>query len=146
MAMLRPAARLLLGAFLIYAGMGHLTFARAEFQAQVPSWMPLDPDLVVLASGVVEIVLGLLLAVAPRAWRPAVGWVTAVFFVLVFPGNVAQWWEGRDGFGLDTDEARFIRLLLQPVLIVWALWCTGAWAERRRRRASVHRHSGGESG
>lgn len=138
MAVFRLLARLLLAAFLIFAGTGHLTFARAEFQAQVPTWMPLDADLVVVVSGVIEIMLGTLLAAAPRTWRPTVGWVTAAFFVLVFPGNIAQWWEGRDGFGLDTDEARFIRLFFQPLLIVWALWCTGAWAARRRRRVSAH--------
>ena len=129
----RTAVRVLLGAFLLLAGVGHLTFARAEFQAQVPPWLPLDPDLVVVASGIVELALGLALLVAPRRVRPLVGIVVAAFFVAVFPGNVAQWAEGRDGFGLDTDAARAIRLLFQPLLVVAALWSTDGWAAIRRR-------------
>lgn len=128
---LRTLARRLLGAFLVFTGTGHLTFARAEFQAQVPSWIPLDADLVVLVSGVVELVLGLALLVAPRRWQPRVGWVVAAFFVAIFPGNLAQWAEGRAAFGLDSDAARAVRLLFQPVLVAWALWSTGAWREWR---------------
>ncbi|WP_306232347.1 DoxX family protein [Agrococcus beijingensis] len=122
----RTVVRLLLGAFLLFAGTGHLTFARTEFQAQVPAFLPFDPDVTVVASGVVEIVLGLalLLARRRRAW---VGLATAAFFIAVFPGNVAQWLEARDGFGLDSDAARFGRLFFQPVLVVAALWATGAW-------------------
>ena len=88
-----------------------------------------------LVSGLVEILLGLALVAAPRGWRPLVGWLTAGFLVAIFPGNVAQWVEGRDAFGLDTDAARFIRLFFQPVLIAWALWSTGAWRAWRERRA-----------
>lgn len=109
------------------AGTGHLTTLREEFQAQVPSWMPLDPDLVVVASGVVEIALGAALILAPRSLRPIVGTATAAFFILIFPGNIAQYVEGTDGFGLDTDRARLIRLFFQPLLVLWALWSTGAW-------------------
>ena len=131
---MRGALRVVLAAFLMFAGAGHLSFARETFQAQVPPWVPLDADLVVVASGVVEIVLGLALLVAPRVWRPRVGWVVAAFFVAVFPGNVAQWAEHRSAFGLDTDRARAVRLLFQPVLVLWALWCTGAWPRPRARR------------
>lgn len=134
---MRTLARIALGLFLILAGTGHLTFGREEFRAQVPSWVPLDVDLVVLASGVVEIALGLALVAAPLGWRPMVGWVTAAFFVAIFPGNVAQWVEGRDAFGLDTDTSRFVRLFFQPVLIAWALWSTGAWRAWRERRAAA---------
>ena len=131
---MRTTARIVLGLFLLFAGTAHLTFGREEFRAQVPTWLPVDVDLVVLASGAVEIALGLALVTAPRVWRPLLGWVTAAFFVAIFPGNVAQWVEGRDAFGLDTDAARLIRLFFQPVLIVWALWSTSAsraWRERR---------------
>jgi uncharacterized membrane protein len=128
-----PVARWLLGAFLIVAGTGHLTFARAQFQAQVPPWLPGDADLVVLGSGVVEIALGVALFGARRR-RALVGWVAAAFFVGVFPGNIAQWVERRDAFGLTSDTARAARLLLQPLLVVWALWSTGAWLAWRSRR------------
>lgn len=119
-------ARWALGAALAFAGVGHLTYGREEFRAQVPPWLPVDADLVVLGSGVVEIGLGLALLVLGR-WRVAVGWATALFFLAIFPGNIAQFTEGRDGFGLDTDLARGIRLLFQPVLVAWALWSTGTW-------------------
>lgn len=131
---MRALARILLGTFLLFAGTGHLTFGREEFRAQVPPWLPLDPDLVVLLSGAVEISLGLALILAPLRYRPLVGWVVAAFFVAIFPGNIAQWLEGRDAFGLDTDTARFIRLFFQPVLVAWALWSTGAWRALRERR------------
>ncbi len=134
---MRTLARIGLGLLFLFAGVSHLTFGREEFRAQVPPWIPLDVDLVVLASGVVEIALGLALVAAPLAWRPLVGWVAAAFFVAIFPGNIAQWVEGREAFGLDTDAARFARLFFQPVLIAWALWSTGAWRAWRRRRADA---------
>lgn len=124
-----------LGAVLAFAGAGHLSFARREFQAQVPAWMPLDADLVVLISGVVEICLGLaLLSVWRQPARGIVGAVTAAFFVAVFPGNVAQFTEQKDGFGLDTDGERAVRLLFQPLLVVWALAATGAIGALRSLR------------
>ncbi len=126
----RTIARLVLGAFLLFAGTAHLTVARAEFAAQVPSWLPLDSDVVVVVSGVVELLLGAALVVLGRH-RVPVGWVVAVFFVAIFPGNIAQYVDGVSAFGLDTDGARLIRLFLQPVLVVWALWSTGAWRDRR---------------
>ncbi len=116
----------LLGGALIVAGIGHLTSQRAEFQAQVPGWFPVDEDLVVIVSGLVEIALGVALVALPRH-RVIVGTIVAAFFVLVFPGNVAQWSEGVDAFGLDTDAKRFARLFFQPVLVIWALGATGAW-------------------
>jgi uncharacterized membrane protein len=127
----RTAGRVLLGLALAGAGVTHLTVARDEFQAQVPEFVPLDPDTTVLASGVVEIALGSALVLARRR-RTAVGWVAAAFFVAVFPGNVAQWVHHRDGFGLDTDGKRFARLFFQPVLVAAALWSTGAWRAWRK--------------
>ena len=122
----QKVGRIVLGSFMIFAGVGHLTFARREFQAQVPTWIPVPPDVTVLASGAVEIGLGLAMIVATRR-RAAVGWLLAAFFVAVFPGNIAQWIHQRDAFGLNSDRARLVRLFFQPVLIAWALWSTGAW-------------------
>jgi uncharacterized membrane protein len=129
----RTIARVVLGAFLLFAGVGHLTTQREAFQAQVPTWVPLDPDFVVVASGIVEIALGVALIALPR-YRVPIGWIVAAFFVAVFPGNVSQYVTGTDAFGLDTDRARLIRLFFQPVLIAWALWSTGAWAAWRASR------------
>ena len=126
----RTALRLLLGAALLLAGTGHLTFQRQEFQAQVPTWLPPDADFVVLASGVVELLLGFALLFLGR-WRVVVGLTVAAFFIAVFPGNVSQYVTGRSAFGLDTDRARFVRLFFQPVLVAWALFSTGAWAAWR---------------
>ena len=134
--MITTLARLALGVFLLIAGTGHF-LAREEFTAQVPPWMP-APDAVVYVSGVVEIVLGIALIVSRRR-APVVGWIVAIFFIVIFPGNIWQYVEGRDAFGLDSDAARAIRLLFQPVLVVWALWCTDAWtwarAQLRARNA-----------
>lgn len=133
----RTLGRLLLGGALGFAGVSHLTAARQEFQAQVPAWLPLDPDLVVVTSGVVEIGLGAALVLAPRRLRPAVGWAAAAFFVAIFPGNLAQWSSRTDAFGLNSDGARFARLFFQPVLVAWALWATGAWRAWRRPAGSA---------
>lgn len=129
----RTVVRVILGLLLVTAGIGHLTVARVEFLAQVPSFLPLDPDFVVVASGIVEIALGAALVLLPR-WRVVVGLVVALFFIAIFPGNIAQWIEARDGFGLDTDAARFGRLFFQPLLVLVALWCTAAWRDRPWRR------------
>lgn len=125
--------RLLLGMTLIIAGLAHLTWAREAFLAQVPAWLPLDSDLVVVLSGLVELALGTALIILPQH-RVALGWVVAAFFVAIFPGNIAQYQTGRDAFGLNTDQARLIRLFFQPVLVAWALWATGAWQVWRERR------------
>ena len=125
----QTVARWALGATLALAGTAHLTFARREFQAQVPPWVPMDPDTVVLASGVVEIALGAGTLALPRQ-RVRMGLVLAAFFVAVLPGNIAQYTQHRDAFGLDTDAKRFVRLLIQPLLVAWALWSTGAWPRR----------------
>lgn len=119
--------RILLALFMIYAGFSHLTFNRVEFQAQVPDWVPMSKDLVVILSGVVEMVLGLALLFWKNQ-RTRIGWALAIFFILIFPGNLAQYLDGKDAFGaLDSDRARLIRLFFQPVLIAWVLWSSGAW-------------------
>ena len=133
MEIVRKGFQVLLGAALMYAGITHLTTNRTEFQAQVPTWVPLSADFVVLASGVVEILLGLALASLGR-YSVQVGWVTAAFFVAIFPGNISQYVNGIDAFGLDTDQARLTRLFFQPLLVVWALWSTGAWRSRRSKK------------
>ena len=126
-------ARTTLGFALTYAGITHLTTSRLEFQAQVPNWVPFSADFVVLASGVVEIVLGLALVFLVK-YQVQVGWVVAAFFVAIFPGNISQYVNGIDAFGLDSDRARLVRLFFQPLLVAWALWATGAFRAVRRAR------------
>ncbi|PQB06981.1 hypothetical protein BST83_07310 [Polaribacter filamentus] len=126
--------RILLALFMVFAGISHLTFNRIDFQAQVPDWVPLSKDLVVILSGVVEIALGLILLFWKKQ-RVTIGWALAIFFILVFPGNVAQYLDGKDAFGaLNSDTARLIRLLFQPVLIAWALSSSGAWRSWRNSK------------
>jgi uncharacterized membrane protein len=124
MHLIRKVTQILLGATLIYTGTLHLTSSRQEFQAQVPPWAPFTPDFIVLASGVVEIALGL--ALVSLQHRKAVGIATAAFFIAIFPGNISQFVNGIDAFGLNDDRARAIRLLFQPLLVLWALWSTTA--------------------
>lgn len=117
-------ARLALGAMLVFAGTSHLTFARREFRAQVPPWVPMDTDDVVLLSGAAEIALGAALAGFPKE-RRRVGGLAAAFFTAIFPGNVSQYRNRVDGFGLDTDAKRAARLAGQPLLVAWALYAGG---------------------
>ena len=129
MAQIKIVFQLLLGAFLTSAGYSHLGSNRQEFQAQVPTWLPLDPDFVVITSGVVEISLGLSLIITLlifKRYRRVVGLITALFFVAIFAGNINQYINQIDAFGLDTDQKRLIRLFFQPILVIWALWCSGA--------------------
>lgn len=121
--MIKNLIRIGLGAFMLLAGIGHITYARETFQAQVPDWIPLSKDFVVLASGVVEILFGLAMIFFTKQ-KQYVGLDLAIFFVLVFPGNIAQYTEQRDGLGLDTDSKRLLRLFFQPVLIFFALYST----------------------
>lgn len=122
----RTAARWLLFVLLAAAGVSHLTWGRRGYRIVVPDWSTrltgLSKDAIVVGSGVVELMLAGGVAALPR--QRSVGWLVAAFFVAVFPGNVHQWRTGRAAPMLRTDRARFVRLLLQPVLVVWALWAT----------------------
>jgi len=118
---IKKAARILLGANLIFAGVSHLTFARKDFRAQVPDWVPLKIDDTVVYSGIAEILLGSALVFTSEKHADTVGKIAASFFTAVFPGNVSQFVNKRSAFGLDTDNKRFVRLLFQPVLVYWAL-------------------------
>ena len=124
--------QMVLGCALAYAGIGHLTSNRQEFQAQVPTLLNDYADFVVLASGVVEIALGVGL-IALWKYRVQIGWIVAAFFVAIFWGNISQYINGVDAFGLNSDSARLIRLFFQPLLVMWALGSTGAWRAWRSR-------------
>jgi uncharacterized membrane protein len=127
MVLLKILAQIALGAFLLSAGISHLDSNRTEFLAQVPTWLPLDADFVVIASGLVEIALGISLIASTfifTKYRKWVGLSVAIFFILIFPGNINQYVNQIDAFGLDTDTKRLIRLFFQPPLVIWALWST----------------------
>lgn len=120
----KSISRIALGTFLITAGIGHLTFARKEFQAQVPEWVPLKKDDTVVYSGIAEILLGTATIITPKKYRNTMGKVVAGFFAAVLPGNIAQYKNRRDSFGLNTDNQRLARLFMQVPLIAWALKST----------------------
>ncbi len=120
--------RILLGLTMIYAGVGHLTFRRIDFYAQVPTWLTTDQaliDLIVVISGVVEIIMGLAMVWGGKI-KVQIGLILALFYIAVFPGNINQYVNHIDAFILTTDRARFLRLLFQPVFILWSLWSSGA--------------------
>ena len=130
MTYLKSLAQIALGAFLLSAGISHLGSNRTEFLAQVPTWLPLNADFVVVASGLVEITLGVLLITTVlifKKYRRQVGLITGLFFILIFPGNINQYVNQIDAFGLDTDTKRLIRLFFQLPLVIWALWSSGAF-------------------
>ena len=132
---LKPLLQFLLGAFLTSAGISHLGSNRTEFLAQVPTWLPLNGDFVVVASGIVEITLGISLITTTfilKQYRKQIGIVVAIFFILIFPGNINQYVNKIDAFGLDTDQKRLIRLFFQPLLVIWALWASGVELNRKR--------------
>lgn len=121
---MKAIGRLALATILLVAGIGH--FRNTEsFAVQVPPWMP-APTAVIYISGFIEIVLGLSLVLLAKQ-RVMIGWIIAGFFILIFPGNISQYVTRTDAFGLDSDMARLIRLFFQPLLVMLALWSTGAW-------------------
>ncbi len=128
----QTTVRVILGLFFIFTGVGHLTFLRIDFLAQVPNWVPMQPDTVVLLSGIVEVLLGISL-LRLQSYMTSVGWVVAIFLIAVFPGNIAQLINHTDAFGLNSDLLRWLRLPLQPILIILVLWSTGAWQKWRNK-------------
>ncbi|WP_119790693.1 DoxX family protein [Flavobacterium anhuiense] len=126
--LVQNSMRIILGSIMVLSGISHLTFQRAGFQAQVPRWLSAESafiDFIVLSSGVAEIILGLALLFLIKHKIKA-GIALAIFFILIFPGNISQYTNAISAFGLDTDQKRFTRLLFQPVFILWSLWSTGS--------------------
>ncbi len=138
MKMINRFPQVILGLMLILTGVSHLTTSRQEFRAQVPNPLKDYADFIVVASGIVEIVLGVAL-VGLWKYRVQVGWIVAAFFIAIFPGNISQYVNGADAFGLDSDTSRLVRLFFQPLLVVWALWSTGAWQGRKKKSVVTER-------
>ena len=138
--LLQNICRIILGSFMIMAAIGHFSYQRVAFQAQVPNWVPLNKDLVVILSGIIEFILGISLVFWKKE-RILVGITLAIFFVLVFPGNLAQYINGISAFGLDTDTKRLIRLFFQPVLILLSLWSTGALRLIIKKRDNIETYT-----
>jgi len=127
----RVLLRWALAAFLALAGVGHF-LQPEEFLAQVPPYLP-APELLIAVSGAVELGLAVALVVLPRH-RRTVALLVALLFLAVLPGNIAQYTEGRDAFGLESDAARLTRLALHPLLWLWALAAGDVWPRPRVTR------------
>lgn len=124
---LQNVFRVILGIAMLYIGIGHFTFSRIEFQAQVPTWLTSEEnliDFIILASGIIEIILGALMIWGGKV-KVKTGIALAIFYILIFPGNINQYVNGIDAFNLNTDTKRLVRLFFQPLLLLWALWSTG---------------------
>ena len=127
--------RILLGLIMLYIGIAHLSFRRIEFQAQVPTWLTTDKDLmdlVVLISGYVEIAFGVLMIFGKKL-KVKTGIALGVFYILIFPGNINQYINEIDSLRLDSENKRLIRLFFQPLLVLWAFWSTGALEYLKRK-------------
>jgi uncharacterized membrane protein len=118
----RHAARYGLGFAFVVAGLSHLVNA-TPFEQHLPDWVPASSTLIVV-SGIVEIVLGLMLVAARRS-APIVGLAAAVFLISVFPANVYVAVAGVDVDGLPGGLYPWLRLPLQAVFVGWA------WASTR---------------
>ena len=124
---LQNVFRVILGIAMLFIGIGHFTFSRIQFQAQVPTWLTSEEniiDFVILASGIVEIILGALMIWGGKP-KVKTGIALAIFYILIFPGNINQYVYGIDAFNLNTDTKRLVRLFFQPLLLLWAVWSTG---------------------
>lgn len=122
----------LLVAFYGVAGVAHLivtdTMARI-----VPRWVP-APHMVVIATGLCELAGAAALLIA--ATRGRAGWALAAYALCVWPANVQHAVQDlSSGSGLPIWY-HVPRLALQPAIIWWALWASGAtdWPFTRRAR------------
>jgi uncharacterized membrane protein len=130
----RTAMRWTMAGFYLAAGTVHL-IAPDRFVPIVPDFVPM-PREVVLATGLCEIAGGLALLTKRLRWLAGV--LLATYAVFVFPANIKHAFEGIHLPPVpDTWWYHGPRLLMQPVLVWWALFCVGAidWPLRDRSRA-----------
>jgi uncharacterized membrane protein len=128
----RTIARHALAIVYTLAGIAHLA-RPAGFVAITPHWVP-APELVVMLTGLAELAGAVGLMIPPL--RRAAGVGLALYALCVWPANInhalndiplsgvhLSWWYHGP------------RLALQPVIIWWALWASGAidWPFWRRR-------------
>lgn len=129
---LRPAMRFVMAAFYLAAGIVHLT-APSAFLPIVPDFVPF-PLQVVLVTGLCE--LAGALALLTQKYRRLAGIMLALYAVGVFPANIKH---AFGGVQLDALPSSWWyhgpRLVAQPVLVWWALFCSGVvdWPFRAGR-------------
>jgi uncharacterized membrane protein len=128
----RAVMRWLMAAFYIAAGTGHLIRPEA-FLPIVPDFVPL-PRETILITGLCELA-GAVALLTPRL-RKLAGIMLALYALGVWPANIKHALEGIDLPPIpDTWWYHGPRLAFQPVLMWWALFCSGAidWPWRRKK-------------
>ena len=130
--MLRQIMRWAMVVFYAAAGAIHLSSPRA-FLPIVPNWVP-APLAVVIVTGVCELAgaAGLI----TRRWRWWAGVMLALYAICVFPANIKHAFEGIDVPQLPHSWwYHGPRLIAQPVVVWWALFCAGVidWPFRPAR-------------
>jgi len=116
------ALKILLGVFMIIAGVNH--FLDPEFYMNImPPYIPAH-KLMVDLSGIAEIVLGVgLLVPIPKVSRLS-AWGIIALLIAVFPANIYVFQNQQEIFPDVSPAFHFVRLPLQGVLILWAWWYT----------------------
>lgn len=134
----RTVLRLLLVAAYLAAGILHVAVPR-PFLGITPAWVP-HPEQVILFTGLCEIAGSIGLLVPRTRWWAGV--MLAAYAVCVYPANVKHAVDfiehGRGGLGL---AYHIPRLLVQPVIVWWALFAGGVidWPWRPGRRGEEQR-------
>lgn len=117
---IRMIALVLFAVFFVFAGIAHFTQGEG-FAAMLPEWMPFRLG-IIYVTGILEILLALLL-LWPKTRKQAGFW-TAVYLVAIFPANIYAAIAGIPAPG--SEEANqtllWVRLLFQPLLILWVWW------------------------
>jgi len=124
----RDHARRGLALAMVVAGLSHLG-QPDPFVQHLPTWVPAREALVAI-TGLVEIAFGAALF-RPQAWRRRVGQLLALYLVAVFPANVYVALAGVDVDGQPGGPYPWIRLPLQALFVVWALWSTARVTDTR---------------
>ena len=120
-----------MAALYVVAGIAHLRAPEA-FIAITPSWVPY-PAAVILVTGLCEIAGAA--ALLTLTWRSSAGLMLALYALCVFPANIKHALDAVPIAGVTLGWWYHApRLALQPVLIWWALFCSGVvdWPLRRQ--------------
>jgi uncharacterized membrane protein len=127
---MRSIMRWLMAGLYVAAGVVHLRSPDA-FLPIVPAFVP-DPRDVILVTGICELAGGV--ALVTRRLRWLAGVMLAAYAVCVFPANIKHAVDGVEVAGIPASWwYHGPRLALQPVLVWWALFCSGVidWPLRR---------------
>lgn len=118
----RAIMRWILAALFVAAGIAHLT-APEVLLTITPDWVPLAPQ-VIFVTGLCE--LAGAVALVTRPMRKAAGVALALYTLCVWPANIKQ---ALDHIVIphipDSWWYHGPRLAFQPVLVWWALFCSG---------------------